>query len=659
MQFIDWVLTATPLAIVVVIAIYANSYVRSVADFMSGGRSAGRYLLAIAGNEMQAGAVVFVATFEAISHAGFSIAWWGLISVPVVIILSITGFVIYRFRETRAMTLAQFFEIRYSKSVRLFAGILGFIAGILNFGIIPGIGARCLVYFLGLPANLTLFSHTVPTYIPLMALFLSVTVTVALAGGIITVMLTNCVEGIMSQIIYLIIIVSLLSIFNWSQISYVLGNRPPGQSLLNPFDSSGIKDFNLWYVLMGVFTGAYATMAWQNASAYNSAALTAHESRMASILGRWRDLGKGAVVTLLGVCAVTFLHHPDFAAQARVVEATVQQIADPQAREQMEAPIAMANFVPVGVRGLLCAILLMGIFGGDATHLHSWGSIFVQDVLVPLRKRPFGVKEHIFALRLSIGFVALFAFIFGCLFSQTEYINMWWSVTTSVFVAGTGSVIIGGLYWKKATAAGAWTAMVLGGVLSLGGIIARQIYREGFPLNGVQIFFFSVLICIVTFIAVSLLTCREDFNMDRMLHRGTYAVPRTAVEEQEAPTGKCGWLGRLMGMDDNFTLGDKWIAGGIFGWSVFFFFVFVLGTIWNLIAPWPLAVWSIYWEVTGIGAPIAFALLIGVWFTWGGIKDIRVLFARLRQEKINHRDDGTVIDHKNLDEVAADTTPRH
>ena len=32
----------------------------------------------------------------------------------------------------------------------------------------------------------------------------------------------------------------------------------------------------------------------------------------------------------------------------------------------MELPIAVATMLPVGVKGIFCAILLMGVFGGDA-----------------------------------------------------------------------------------------------------------------------------------------------------------------------------------------------------------------------------------------------------------------------------------------------------
>ena len=41
---------------------------------------------------------------------------------PIILFVAISGWVIYRFRETRALTLAQFFEVRYSKKFRLFMG---------------------------------------------------------------------------------------------------------------------------------------------------------------------------------------------------------------------------------------------------------------------------------------------------------------------------------------------------------------------------------------------------------------------------------------------------------------------------------------------------------------------------------------------------------
>ncbi len=396
----------------------------------------------------------------------------------------------------------------------------------------------------------------------------------------------------MSQIFYLVIIFALLTIFNWRQISTVLGQQPPGHSLLNPFDSFGIHDFNLWSVLMMILLAIYSTMAWQNSSAYNSAALTPHEGRMGIVLSRWREMGKIAVVTLLGVCAVTYLHHPDFAAGSAHVRQIVQRIADPQAREQMEAPIALAYLLPVGIKGLLCAVLLMAVFGGDATHLHSWGSILIQDVFLPLRKKPFSPRQHIWVLPLLHRRRGAFRF----------------SLRHAVPANGIHQHVVPGYAghlhrWCRLGHRRRPLLEKRNRPRRLGRhdhrfipfprrIICRQIYGAGFPLNGLQISFFTALVAIVVYILVSLMTCHEDFNMDRMLHRGAYAIKLPVSDEPSVLPKSKPWLGKLIGFDDNFTPADKWIAGGLFGYSMIYLVIFVGGTIWNLIAPWPLSVWS-------------------------------------------------------------------
>lgn len=650
MHLLDWLLICIPLIGLLVVALYTRTYMKGVADFLSGGRMAGRYLLAVAKGEQGVGAVVFVAMFEMISKSGFVLAWWGWLSVPVTFIVGISGWVIYRFRETRALTLAQFFEIRYSKSFRLFTGFLGFAAGMANFGIIPIIGARFMTCFLGLPQTLSVFGWVVPTHVPLMALLLGITLALALSGGLITLMITNCLEGITSMVLFLVIIAALLMMFSWTEISQVLTAQPPGQSLLNPFGSMGLKDFNIWFVLIGLFSGVYRTMAWQNQGAYTTAAVTAHEARMSGIMANWKGLGNGAVITLLAVCAMTYLAHPDFAVQSAAVKMQVAQIAEPQLQAQMTLPIAVVHMLPMGIKGLLCIILLMGVFGGDGTHILSWGSLFIQDVIVPLRKKPFTPETHIRLLRWSMVGVALFGFLFGCFFKQTEYVIMWWAVTEAIYVGGAGVAIIGGLYWKKGTTAGAWAGLLTGSGLVTGGIIARQIWADGFPLNGMQISFFGSISACIVYAVVSLLTCREDFNMERMLHRGAYAVE--SEKKFETKSKKRVRWGKLIGLDEHFTFGDKLLAGGLFGWSMIWFGVFVVGTVWNLIAPWPIAVWSNFWFVVGIGIPIFFAFVTAIWFTWGGIRDIRLYFRRLREERVDALDNGMVVNHHNLDDKA-------
>src|ERR1035437_5536006 len=135
MHWIDYAIMFVPFIIVTIVSWRTRRYMKSVADFMAGSRCAGRYLICNAVGEAGFGAVSAVAIFEYTYKTGFAISWWSQLSVPVTLLITLTGFVVYRYRETRAMTMAQFFEIRYSKGFRVFAGILAFTSGILNYGI--------------------------------------------------------------------------------------------------------------------------------------------------------------------------------------------------------------------------------------------------------------------------------------------------------------------------------------------------------------------------------------------------------------------------------------------------------------------------------------------------------------------------------------------
>ena len=640
MHWLDWLIVTVPVGLVAATAVYARRYLKSVADFMAGGRHAGRYLLSTAKSEMGAGAVAYVSMFEAFGKGGFSLRWWGQLSVPVTLVVAISGFVIYRYRETRALTIAQFFEERYSRRFRLFTGILALFAGLLNFGIMPVIGARFMVYFLDLPLTLHVMSFQVKTYLVLMAFNLSVCTLTTVAGGQITVILTDCLQGMFSQVFYVCIALSLLVAFNWAQTRGVLLNHPVGESVVNPFDSFSVKDWNIWYVLMGLFGGVYGTMAWQNQHAFNSSAATPHEARMGNILGQWRGFALGTMMVLLAVCAITYLGTPEGAAN---VKHSLSRIPDTRTQGQMQLVIALSQILPTGVKGMLVAAVIMGIFGGDGMHLHSWSSIFIQDVVLPLRKRPLTTIEHIKFLRLSAVGVAFVVFCFGAVFRQTEYVAFWFLVTMAIYVGGAGACIIGGLYWSRGTTAGAWTALIVGSAFATCGIIIRQ-FNANFPLNVVQIGFIANLSAIGSYVVVSLLTCREPYNMDQLLHRGRYAVESGSEAQSSTPAraSRRFTFQKLVGIDEHFSPSDRWVSWGIFIWSVFWFAVFVLGSAVYLIHPWSNAAWADYWLWTGIYLPLAIAVFTTVWFTIGCWLDLRLFIRRLAGERNDRNDDGFV-----------------
>ena len=135
LTFIDWTIVAVVLVGMILSVSSSKSLMQSVSDFLAAGRSAGRYVMSISSGVAGLGAITIVNYMEMNYIAGFSMSWWGMTSALVILFITVSGWVIYRFRQTRCLTLAQFFEQRYSRKFRIFTGIVAFLAGLINFGI--------------------------------------------------------------------------------------------------------------------------------------------------------------------------------------------------------------------------------------------------------------------------------------------------------------------------------------------------------------------------------------------------------------------------------------------------------------------------------------------------------------------------------------------
>ncbi len=644
LSFLDWLIVAGLFVAVIGVAIYARRYTRSVSDFLAGNRCAGRYLLTLSEGMAAMGLVGIMANFEKFYKAGFAASWWGLMMGPIALIIALSGWVRYRYRETRAMTMAQFFEMRYSRRFRVFAGIVAWVSGILNFGIFPGVVARFIVYFCGFPLELNFLGLTIPTIAPVMAVMLGVTLCVILSGGMVTVMITDFLQAQFINIVFLIMAAVLFTKFAWSDIAATLSAAPSGRSMINPFDQAEIADFNMWFFFIFAFKLVYNCLGWQGTQGYNCAAKSPHESRMAGILAEWRGGVSYLMISLIPICVYVLLHNSQLAGEAQSVQNALAAIPEQQVRSQVTVPLALVQILPVGIVGLLCAAMLAGSIGNDTTYLHAWGSIFIQDVILPFRKKPFTPEQHIRLLRISICGVAVFSFFFSLFVPLRDYILMYQLITGAIYLGGSGAIIIGGLYWKRGTTAGAWSALIVGASLALLGAGLRIVWpaipslvaiAPEFPLNGAWMALIASLASIVTYVSVSLLTCREDFNMNKLLHRGEYALP--GEHQKAVQPHPLRWLG----INAEFTLGDRMIYFAKIGWTMFWFITFLIGTVWALTYGIPNEVWSNWWAFTVVLGIVVGAITV-VWFLLGGVSDLRDLLHTLSSTKRDLTDDGTV-----------------
>jgi SSS family solute:Na+ symporter len=626
-------------AFIIGVVIVSKTLMRSVSDFLAAGRTGGRYLISLSQGTASLGAITIVGMLEMNYIAGFCLRWWEMIMAVVVVGISVSGWVLYRFRQTRALTMAQFFEIRYSRNFRIFAGLLAFLSGIINFGIFPAVSARFFIYFCGLPQTVNVLGLHVSTFALIMILILWIPLYFVFSGGQIAVMITDFLQGIFVNAVFIAIVIILMLKVDWAHIFQTLAQAPADASLVNPFKTGSTKDYNFWYFFIGMIGVIYGKLSWQGTQAYNASAKSAHEAKMGDVLANWRGIPQwGLFLVFVPIVAYTFWHNPAFAPAAASVRPVLDGLGSEALRSQLTVPLALTKLLPVGLMGAFAAVMLAAAIGCNETYLHSWGSILIQDVVMPLRKKPFPPEMHIRVLKLSILAVAVFSFFFSLLFQQSEYIFLFFAITGAIFAGGSGAVIIGGLYWKRGTTAAAWAAMTVGSVVAVGGIVLHQV-RPDFFINGQMFWGLAMAASSLVYVAVSLASARRKaFDMDRMLHRGTYVVRQeyTVVEEQPVK----GW--RVLGMGREFTRSDKVIYIATYAWTASWVVVFVIGTVVNLTRGGATEAWMRFWR-TYVMIYLVASIFVIVWFSAGGIVNLKDMIRTLRTMKRDPSDSGFVM----------------
>ena len=686
LSLIDWLIVLISFAGMVLAVNTTKGLMKSVSDFLAAGRSAGRYVVSISSGIAGLGAISVVSFLEMGYVSGFAMAWWGFSSALIILFITVSGWVIYRFRSTRCLTLPQFFEIRYSRRFRIFTGIIAFSAGIINFGIFPAVGAQFFMHYCGLPESIL----GIPMFPLVMIFLLSISLYFVYTGGQIAVIIADFFQGVFVNIIFMAMIIFLFFSVGWDQITEAMEQTPvklaqeeiiktrsdlsfsklteteqnikieninekyENSSRINPFKTSHVEDFNFWYFLIGIVGVMYGTMSWQGSQAYNASAKSAHEAKMGGVLTGFRGIPQALFFLFAPITIYVFMNHVDYQSLAVSVNASIDQLATDSLRTQLRAPLVLSKVLPVGLLGAFAALMLAAFISTHDTYLHSWGSILIQDVIMPFRDKPFDKETHLKVLRYSIFGVAIFIFLFSLLFQQNQKIALFFAITGAIFASGSGAVIIGGLYWKKGTTAAAWTAMSTGAIIAVGGLIVQKVdpgwladtsLTVGLKntitflanINGQVYWAIGMGTSTLSYIAVSLLGKKTNFNMDKLLNRGNYVIEGEMEIVNEAP--EPGW--KILGMGKEFTMGDKFIYIVNYIWTFSWTILFIVGTVYNLYYDVSDTSWMTFWKYY-LFINIGMAMISIIWFTWGGFKDLNVMMTKLRSDERDHKDDGWV-----------------
>ena len=536
MGLANWLVIVLPIMAILAVAVYCRRYIRDVVDYLSAGRVARRYILCVGGMEETLGVVTLISYMEVHYMTGFSVAFWSTTSIMIGMFLGLTGWCLYRFRETRAMTLGQFIEMRYNRPLRVFASVLRVAADILTELFLPAIAARFFIYFFDLPFYYTVFGVKLSTYASLMVLTMSIALFIIFAGGSVALLVTDCIQGIMCYPMFMLIVFFALYKFSWSDhIVPVMFDRVPGQSFMNPFDISHMRDFNVFMLVVGVIKRILNRAVWISGGSQTSA-LNAHEQKMSGVLATWRAGFATLMQVLIAIMLIVMLNHKDFSniamkARRDLCSKTAEEVM-PDMRHKIEAsvdaigeqkheigvdeplsqkknldtvyfdaaskifadkpnanlhvqkfrtlyyqqlmPVTMRTLLPRWMLGLFMLLIVMIMISTDNSRIFIISTAMAQDLVLPFLKKPMETKQQLWLIRWLSVLVAVILFLGSYYVTQMEYLSLFITIVAGVWVSGAGSVMCFGLYSRFGTTAGAFTALLTGFTVSFSGIMVSR-----------------------------------------------------------------------------------------------------------------------------------------------------------------------------------------
>jgi len=528
---LDWGILVAYLAISIFVGVWANRYVGNIAGYLVAGRTL-RIRLALA---TMTGTEIGLVTVMYSSELGFvqqyASLYLALYEFLILLFVGLSGFIVYRLRQTNVMTIPEYYEQRYSRGVRVLGGVMMVLSGVLNMGLFLKAGALFLVSVTGFTEPEWLQQFMIDTFdyhepvglklimtgLLLLVLFYTV------LGGMVSVVITDLIQFVVLGIGMVLVtgyVVHEVGIEGFSNVvtlqnGYFDPTQTDNPSTLQPDDGVGPIGLTAQAVVLFV-----ALMLWPAGA---SRMLAVKSSDVARKLYLWSTipfLSRRTLPVLWGIGAFAYFSlHPEWIAQFQPpVDAAGQAVLDssgaplPAAESSQAAmPLFLAKIIPTGLLGLVTAGMVAAFMSTHDSYLLCWSGVITQDIVAPLKRAPMTDRQRILVTRIAIVLIGMALLFWGLWYEVSSDLWQYMAVTGTVYLAGVFPVVAGGLYWSRSSSAGAYLSLIggLSGILALGPCVAavnRQLERAGvdFAFSDSQLMMSAFAISLAGFIIGSL-----------------------------------------------------------------------------------------------------------------------------------------------------------
>ena len=113
--------------------------------------------------------------------------------------------------------------------------------------------------------------------------------------------------------------------------------------------------------------------------------------------------------------------------------------------------------------------MLAAFMSTHDSYLLCWSTIITNDIIEPLYGKEISSNIKINISRVIIIILGIYIYYWGMFYKGSDAIWDYLGITGAIYFTGAISVLIFGIYWKKASSAGAIFA-ILGGISSIVGL---------------------------------------------------------------------------------------------------------------------------------------------------------------------------------------------
>ena len=447
---LDWSIVCIYLAGILVAGLYCRRYVKSMAEFVVAGRSLKSYLAiaTLVGSEL--GLVTVMYSAQKGFTSGFSVFHIALSACILTLLVGLTGFIVVPLRRMGVMTIPEFYERRFSRGVRILGGAILAVSGILNMGMFLKAGA---IFITGLTGMESAFQLNL-----VMTVMLGMVLAYTMLGGMLSVVFTDYLQFVLLSVGLLITCGIAVHALGWDHIKDT-AIALKGEAGVNPLhpDGGGVS-----YVIWMAFMGLFSACVWQTAVMRAcSAASTAVVKRL-YIFSSIGFLIRFLIPYFFGICALVYFSDHEtlkslFLAEGASSETTMKAM-----------PLFLSHILPTGLLGLVAAGMLAAFMSTHDSYLLCWSSVLTQDVVAPCIRRGLSTRARLKLTRAFTFLIGVFLLVWSLWYPLGQDLWDYMAITGSIYFAGAFALLLLGIYWKRASTAGAYVALVTGFLAVLG-----------------------------------------------------------------------------------------------------------------------------------------------------------------------------------------------